>query len=399
MQGVIGVTNLPIIALVTLALMGVNVLVMVGVSVVHPREEGPAHWALSNVLFAVGVAVLMLRTPQNEPYVALFGNAMFALGYLLQWIGFMRFKYRPAPYRSTAILFVVYLAAFSWFLLVDPNLVMRAALIAAMACIACSLIAWTMLFRIEAALVQTQAFIGMLAGALGVLYLLRAIAALTGALQQSDFGGGPLGAGIFLLPSIASLLVTAACILMLNQRLQQRLQVSAQTDPLTGLINRGLIDDLGAKEISRAKRHGYGLSVVVFDLDHFDTVNSEYGFSAGDIVLRRIAEIVTRNMRREDYLARLDGTTFCLLLPSTRLGGAQQLAERLRLEIAAAAIDVGKGVVSLTASFGLAALGLHSDDWNEITQQAQVALYRAKADGRNRIEIAAYSELSPELTV
>lgn len=392
MQGVIGATNLPIIALVTLALLGINVLVGVGISVVHPREEGPATWALGNVLFAVGVAVLMLRSPQNEPSVALFGTAVFVLSYILIWIGFRRFRFRPIPYRTATVIFLGFLGAFTWFLLVDPDQVMRAAFTTGTIALLCGLTTWTMLYRIEPALVQTQAFIGMLVGALGMLYLLRCVAALAGFLQPSDFGGGLLGASIFILPTIASLLVTAAGILMLNQRLQQRLQISAQTDPLTGLINRGLLDDLGGKEIARAKRHGYGLSVVVFELDHFETINSDHGYDAGDAVLRKVAELVTRNMRREDFFARLDGAAFSLLLPSTRLAGAQQLAERLRLEIAATAFEIRGKTFSLTASFGLAALGLHSDDWTEMMQRVQTALYRAKADGRNRIEIAAFSD-------
>lgn len=393
MAGLVGVDNLPIIALITLALMGINVLVMVGVSIVHPREEGPAHWALSNVLFAVGITVLMLRTPQNEPYVALFGNAMFVLGYLLAWIGFMRFKYRPAPWHFAIPLFLIYLCAFCWFQFVSENPAVRAAVITSTVALICGLMAWTMLFRIEMALVQTQAFIGMLAGALGMLYLLRAVAALTGALPLNEIGSP----AIFIVPAITSVLVTAACILMLNQRLQQRLQVSAQTDPLTGLMNRGLIDDLGAKEIARAKRHGYGLSVVVFDLDHFEAINSEHGFVAGDTVLLRIGELITATLRREDYVARFDNATFCLLLPSTRLAGAQQLAERMRLEIAATTIKIGSAEISLTASFGLATLGLHSDDWNEMLQRAQLALYRAKTDGRNRVEIAAFIEMPQDL--
>ncbi|MCW0233257.1 MAG: GGDEF domain-containing protein [Ferrovibrio sp.] len=392
MQGVIGATDLPVVALVTLALLGINVLVGVGVSVVHPREEGPATWALGNVLFAVGVAVLMLRVPQNEPYVALFGTAVFVLSYILVWVGFRRFRFRPIPYRAATAIFLAFFCAFTWFLLVDPNPVMRAAVTTSTIALLCGLTTWTMLYRIEPALVQTQAFIGMLAGALGMLYLLRCVAALAGVLQPSDFGGGLLGASIFILPTIASLLVAASCILMLNQRLQQRLQISAQTDPLTGLINRGLLDDLGDKEIARAKRHGYGLSVVVFEVDHFDTINSDHGYDAGDAVLRKVSELVTRNMRREDFVARLDGATISLLLPSTRLAGAQQLAERLRLEIAATAFEIGGKTFSLTASFGLAALGLHSDDWTEMMQRAQAALYRAKADGRNRIEIAAFSD-------
>lgn len=384
--------DLPVIALVTLALLGINVLVGVWVSVVHPREEGPATWALANVLFATGVSVLMLRVPQQEPYVALFGNVILVTSYLLMWFGFLRFRLRTVPYYPAGIGLLAYVAAFAWFLLAQPDIVVRVSLTASTIALLCGLITWTMLYRIEAGLVQTQAFIGMLFGALGMLNLLRAVAAATGALQPSDFGGGPLGAGIFVLPTIASMLAAATCILMLNQRLQQRLQVSAQTDPLTGLINRGLLDDLGRKEVARAKRHAYGLSIVVMEPDHFDAINSAHGYEAGDIVLRRLSMLATASLRQEDFIARLDESSFALLLPSTRMAGAQQMAERLRLEIAATAIETGGETLTLTASFGIAAFGLHGDDWNEMVQRAQMALYRAKTDGGNRIELAALSD-------
>lgn len=383
--------DLPVIALVTLALLGINVLVGVWVSVVHPREEGPSIWALAHVLFATGVSVLMLRVPQSTPSVALFGNIVLVVSYLLMWFGFLRFRFRALPYYRAGIGLLAYVATFTWFLLIQPDIVVRVSLTAATLAVICGLITWTMLYRIETGLVQTQAFIGMLFGALGMLILLRAISAATGALQPDDFGGGPAGARVFVLPTIASLLAAAGCILMLNQRLQQRLQFSAQTDPLTGLINRGLLDDLGRKEVARAKRHAYGLSVVVMEIDHFDAVNSTHGYEIGDIVLRRVSALATASLRQEDFIARLDQSGFAMLLPSTRMAGAQQMAERLRLEIAATAIEVNDKTLSLTASFGIAAFGLHSDDWTEMVQRAQMALYRAKTEGGNRIEIAALS--------
>jgi len=392
MPDVIRADNLPIIALMTLALLGVSVLVGVWVSVVHPREEGPATWALSNMLFATGVSVLMLRTPQHEPYVALFGNVILVISYLLMWFGFLRFRFRRFPYIPAGIGLLLYVAAYTWFLLIQPDIVVRVTLTAGTIAVICGLITWTMLYRIETGLVQTQAFIAVLFGALGMLILLRAIAAGTGALQPSDFGGGPTGARVFVIPTIASLLAAAGCILMLNQRLQQRLHSGAQTDPLTGLINHGLLNDLGRKEVARAKRHAYGLSVVVMEIDHFDAVCSAHGHEAGDMILQRISALATANLRQEDFIARLDRSGFALLLPSTRIAGAQQMTERLRREIAAARIEVDGQVLSMTASFGIAAFGLHSDDWTEMVQHAQMALNRAKTDGGNRTEIAPLSD-------
>lgn len=389
MLGMVGIEGLPIIAWFTIGIAAINALVMACVSMVHPREPGPAPWAFGNMLAAVGITIMTLRAPQTDPLVGLFGNAMFLASYVALWVGCARFRLRQPPWRLIAAIAGLWLAIFLWFLLVQPDITVRAAVIALALAALCFGVTWTMLRGIEPGLLQTQAFLGMLFGALGLLYLLRATAAMSGMLANRDFGGGPLGAGIFIIPALASLLATASCALMLSQRLQQRLQFNAQTDPLTGLLNRGLIDDIGGREVSRARRHGYGLALVIFDIDHIEAINRRSGYAAGDTALRRIAECARKALRLEDYVARLEGGTFCILLPSTRLAGAQQLAERLRREIATHPVDGGQPV---TASFGIAALGLHGDDWGSMMQRARTALYRAKTEGRNRVEVAALSE-------
>lgn len=392
MPGMVGVDGLPIIAWFTIGIATLNTLLMSSISAIHPREAGPNAWALGNMLGAVGITILTLRTPQNEPLVALCGNAMFIAGYIGLWIGCARFKLRAPPWRVIAAVVALWLPIFLWYLLVEPDATMRALVMALALAIFCGGIALTMLRGIEPGLLQTQAFLGMLFGTLAALYLLRAAAALTGALNRSDFGAGPLGSGIFILPALAALLATVAFALMLSQRLQQRLVDTTQTDALTGLLNRGLIDQLGAKEVSRARRHGYGLAVIVFDLDHFETFNKYHGYAAGDAAMQQIARLAGACLRREDYLARLEGASFCIMLPSTRLSGAQQLAERLRQHIAGNLQNPETESLNMTASFGIAALGLHADDWPSMIQRAQAALDRAKIEGRNRIEVAPLSE-------
>ncbi|WP_300301927.1 GGDEF domain-containing protein [Ferrovibrio sp.] len=392
MPGMIGVDNLPIIALATIAVAVINTLIMTGVTAVHPREAGPSTWALANITFGVGLAILVLRKPGNEPIVALSGNILFVIGYILFWFGSRQFRGQPLPWRPAAALLAAFLVPFCWFLFVTPDVAMRAAVVAGVIAMACACIAWSMLYRIETGLMQTQALIGLLFGMLSTLYLMRLFAALSGQLELDGLRAGPLGNGIFLIPALASLLATIACALMVSQRLQQRLQSSVRTDQLTGLVNRGLLDEIGAKEISRARRHGYGLSAIILDIDHFEAINRQKGYAFGDAVLRQIAGIIGTNMRREDYLARIDGATFCILLPSTRLGGAQQLAERLRQQIAAAAQHDNRASGTITASFGIATLGLHGDDWASLVRRAETALGRAKTEGRNRVSVAMLSE-------
>lgn len=389
MPGMIGVDGLPIIAYLTIAVVCLNALVMAGVSMIHPREPGPSIWAFGNMMTAVGVTIMTVRTPQNEPMVALLGNAMFMGSYISLWIGCARFRLQQPPWLAIAALLMLWLPAFLWYLLGAPDAAARAVVMALALAALCLGIAFTVLYRIDAGLLQTQGFLGLVFALLGMLYLLRATAGMTGLLEQDDFGTGPLGSGIFLIPAVAGLLATLSCILMLSQRLQLRLQANSQTDPLTGLLNRGLFDDLGEKEVARARRHGYGLCILAFDIDHFERINRDHGYAAGDALLHRIAALVSPTLRREDHFARLDGAHFRIMLPSTPLGGAQQLAERLRQTIESRTLDNG---LRITASFGIAAFGLHGDDWASLIQRAETALYRAKTEGRNRVETAPLSD-------
>lgn len=392
MPGMIGVDGLPIIAYLTIAIVCLNALVMAGVSMIHPREQGPSVWALGNMLAAVGVTIMTVRTSQNEPLVALLGNAMFIGSYVSLWIGCAQFRRRGMPWLPVGALLAVWLPAFLWYLLGAPDAAARAVVMALALTAICFAITATVLHRIEPGLLQTQGFLGLVFALLGMLYLLRATAVLSGLLEQSDYGLGPLGSGIFLIPAVGGMLATLACTLMLSQRLQLRLQSHSQTDPLTGLLNRVLLDTLGEKEVARARRHGYGLCIVAFEIDHFDAICQRQGHAAGDALLMRVARLAGATLRREDYMARLDDSAlFCILLPSTRLRGAQQMAERLRLVITdRESIDD----MQVTASFGIAALGLHGDDWASMMQRADTALYRAKTDGPNRIETAPLSDVA-----
>lgn len=389
MPGMIGVDGLPIIAYLTISIVCLNALIMAGVSMIHPREPGSSIWAFGNMLAAVGVTIMTLRVPQNEPLVALLGNAMFVGSYVSLWVGCARFRLRQPPWLWIIGLAAIWLPAFLWYLLASPDAVARATVMALVLAAICFSIAATVLHRIEPGLLQTQGFLGMIFGMLGMLYLLRATVALGGLLEQDGFGIGPLGNGIFLIPAIGATLATLSCTLMLSQRLQLRLQANGRTDPLTGLLNRSLFDDLGGKEVARARRHGYGLCILTFDIDHFGRVSQQHGHVAGDALLHRIAALVGATLRREDHFGRLGDAHFCIMLPSTQLSGAQQLAERLRQTIESRPLDTG---LQVTASFGIAAFGLHGDDWASLMQRADIALRRAKTEGRNRVETAPLSD-------
>lgn len=172
-----------------------------------------------------------------------------------------------------------------------------------------------------------------------------------------------------------------------NQALQAanaELQRIATTDALTGAWNRRHFQHLLEVELASAARHGSALSLLMFDVDHFKTVNDGHGHQAGDQVLRRISAITLQHLRTEDALARWGGEEFVVLLPHCTAAEASCLAERLRTLVAACPMP---GVGQVTASYGVAQWqpGESPDDW---FRRLDHSLYRAKASGRNRVQIA-----------
>lgn len=159
----------------------------------------------------------------------------------------------------------------------------------------------------------------------------------------------------------------------------------AHTDELTGLANRRAFLEHGKATFDQARRYKRSLSLVMFDIDHFKRINDTHGHAAGDEVLRAVAAAVRRIARSADSAGRLGGEEFALLLPETFRDAAAQLAERLRREMADLAIEMPGETLRVTCSFGVAEQGPDAPSLDALLDRADQALYRAKAEGRNRV--------------
>jgi len=170
-----------------------------------------------------------------------------------------------------------------------------------------------------------------------------------------------------------------------NTLLYQLALQSATTDPLTGVKNRTAMDAYIKREIGLAKRHSTPLSFILFDLDHFKSVNDQHGHLIGDQVLRDVAKVADDTIRDSDIIFRYGGEEFLVLLSGTKISGATLLAERIRSNIERLhpfpeldlRITASMGVVSVT----------EDEDAESIFKRADNALYRAKNNGRNQVII------------
>jgi two-component system, cell cycle response regulator len=159
----------------------------------------------------------------------------------------------------------------------------------------------------------------------------------------------------------------------------------ATTDALTGLLNRRAFLDSTTREVARARRYNDKLSVVLLDVDHFKHINDRRGHAAGDVVLGAVGRLLASAVRTCDIVARWGGEEFVLVLPSTSLEGAEQVAERIREQLESAKINDGSGeLIPVTASFGVAAYA-GGETLEQVIDRADRAMYLAKSGGRNRV--------------
>lgn len=201
------------------------------------------------------------------------------------------------------------------------------------------------------------------------------------------------------LVSVALFLVTLSGIffsvhLANASRLQETyaatIEEMAMRDPLTGIANRRQFFDAGAGEFSRSQRNRHALSVMMLDLDHFKNINDHWGHPSGDIVLRHIAGIVAGSLRRQDTVGRLGGEEFAVILPETDAPEARIIAERIRSAVeATTSMRAENGdTMTITVSVGLATMaiaGTAPESFDALLSRADQRLYRAKAQGRNRV--------------
>jgi len=162
----------------------------------------------------------------------------------------------------------------------------------------------------------------------------------------------------------------------------------ATHDSLTGISNRGVILDSLRREHSRQEREGGSFGIVLLDVDHFKSVNDTYGHLRGDTVLQEVVRRVTSTVRAYDTVGRYGGEEFLIVAPSSGAEGILRLSERVRLAIEATPIKTDAGEISVTVSLGLAVSSEAAPlDPELMLSTADEALYRAKADGRNRSEM------------
>ncbi|HLP97596.1 MAG TPA: diguanylate cyclase [Sideroxyarcus sp.] len=174
-----------------------------------------------------------------------------------------------------------------------------------------------------------------------------------------------------------------------RKQFERELEHRAHTDVLTGLNNRRYFYELAEHEFVRAKRYATPLAALMLDVDHFKRINDSHGHHAGDAVLQKLSEVCLKTLRENDIVGRFGGEEFAILLPEADGTRAAEVAERLRIAVASAAIPLeGKVHFRFFVSIGVATMNASDENIDDMLKRADAALYAAKNAGRNRVVCA-----------
>ncbi len=173
-----------------------------------------------------------------------------------------------------------------------------------------------------------------------------------------------------------------------NLRVRQALRQQAVRDPLTTLFNRRYLEESLERELRRAVRNRRPLGIIMLDLDHFKSFNDKFGHQAGDAVLSALGDFLQKQVRAEDIACRYGGEEFLLVLPEAPLKVTVERAERLRQEVKKINVHYGAQLVGgVSLSLGVAAFPEHGSSTASLLRTADLALYRAKDEGRDRVVV------------
>ncbi|OYD85024.1 GGDEF domain-containing protein [Azospirillum brasilense] len=374
-----------------IVLVGIGVLLSIAAFLTwraHRHITALAYWAGGALVGTVGMALVTAYGVWPPAAVVPLSNALVAATYILNWFGVRSFAGRSIPWRFGVALLAVLTAGIAWFVVATNDVTARVLIMSA-GISGLSLLAALELWWMGPADRPRQA-----QRVTALVFLAHALFVAGRAVLTA--WGGPVDS--ILTPNLvqsagfleAILAVTAwgfGFLAMTSEKLQADLDRIGTIDPLTGAYNRRAFLKHAERELLRAQRSGAPLTLLLLDLDRFKRVNDTFGHLAGDALLRLFSETVTARLRRTDLFGRYGGEEFCLLLPDTDRNGAVTLAEALRRDVAARPLPFQGHEIAASVSIGIAPCR-NGEDLDAALAAADLALYRAKRNGRNQVMVA-----------
>ena len=361
-----------------------------------PAERGVQQWALGNASLMLGLLLNINQDRIPHGLSIILANGLMTLGLGLVWLGLRQFRSRTQPqWAPIAVSLITMLLLWVFRYQID-NLTVRYAISSLVLGGFCLLCATELLVAERPPMRTASWFSGIIALTYGFILVARPAASLTGWNSPNDLLGGPLQLITVLGAMAAQIGMACGLILMTHYRHLDSLRRLSELDPLTETLNRRSLLLQAEQLLRRMAASNEPLTLIMLDADHFKHINDEFGHQIGDEVLCHLVNRVRLLLRGRDLLGRFGGEEFIVVLPGLDSVDAGQVAERIRQSICQHDGQSLQRPIHLSVSLGVACSEHHGYDFNTLLGAADAALYRAKALGRNRVELAPGPDGAPQ---
>lgn len=391
--------DVPVFASALLPLLAASLIVLLVNWRIHTQMRGPDDWAMAAASRLLGIGLIALADHLPLFISAIIGHMLVAVGDFLAVRGLSRFAARPRYVRTTRAVLLTTLLGCFYFTYITPDPMARLLVL-----VGAHVIAILLQAMLQWRLYHREGLSGIIILALSTFWescvspmLLLLIYLATQQAEHAELLDGPTG---WILPTSAlamvGILQTFGYVLLAANRTQHELRDLALSDSLTGIPNRRAFDATMKRAIETARRTQHPLGLAIIDLDHFKQVNDQYGHEVGDQLLQHVARTLNASLRESDFLARIGGEEFALLVANPQINSFCELAERFRHQVASSPLVLNKGrMLPCTLSAGLAVVQGDALNATLLYNRADDALYQAKAGGRNLVVMAPLSPTQP----
>lgn len=346
-----------------------------------PAIKGVGEWSASLLVVSVGGVLGFGLGTLPDAFSIFLPRVLLPLGLFWGYVGTQRFfgvTPRVGPWLALIAGVAVLMVVFTF---VEPSY--RARLVVSTALSACLFVAYGNFLRQQRPLTFAKGLTMGVVSMMAVVLVMRLLAAILW-----PAGHNVLDVSLHHLVYATSfafciVLLSVSMVLMAAERLHAEVAYLASHDSLTNALTRRHINEACEMELDRSLRHGRSMALMIMDLDHFKVINDTYGHQQGDQVLIDFVAKVNGFLRRSDQLGRFGGEEFLALLPETSMEEAVHVAERIRQACAVPRQEPG-----CTVTIGISTNHAADDTVDALIARADAAMYRAKTQGRNRVEVA-----------
>lgn len=362
------------------------------------NRMGMDYFAAGNLLLAAAYILQLLEGGPAWSAMSVINHILTLASPIAYWLGAMRFFGRSVPLWRPLILFAILYGVMQCAVQWGAGPTARYAMLAAMATLLFLVMSLTVIYGVHTFarnFYGEMVFFAILIAGIGILNAMKFMKIVDGGLDVLRMDSH-FQTIFYIYMSTLATIVPPSIVWLVLRRLTDDLRSMAARDPLTDLFNRrGLLE---AVQLYFNVRHARPAHLLMLDIDHFKQINDTHGHQAGDEVIGHVADLLRATARRGDLIGRIGGEEFVVICLETDEAGVLSLAERLRAGVQAQPFTVSRGSQPLrcTITLGISPPFLGAHGLEDALQRADAALYRGKAAGRNRIELALAHDAPPD---